>query len=86
MAWYAYIQPFYRSHAYLQVQLELDIDPVAAKTPFFAPENATKWVVLEQWHIYWMKRRQEQRHTLSQSAATSNGPPNHVTAPPVANR
>jgi hypothetical protein len=63
------------SHAHLRVQP--DIDPDTAKTAFFAPENVTKWAVLEQWHTYWMKRRQEQRYALSQSAAT-NSPPNHV--------
>jgi hypothetical protein len=64
----------------LQWYLQLDIDPVTAKTPFFAPENATKWAVSEQWHTFWTKRRQEQRHALSQSgAATSNnGSLNHV--------
>lgn len=66
---------FHWSPAY--AHLRLDIDPVTAKTPFFAPENATKWAVLEQWHTYWVKRRQDQRHALSQSgAATSNGSPN----------
>ena len=37
----------------LRWYLQLDIDPVTAKTPFFAPENATKWAVLEQWHTFW---------------------------------
>jgi hypothetical protein len=58
------------------ISLQLDIDPVTAKTPFFAPENATKWAVSEQWHTYWMERRQEQRHTLSLSSAVTL--PNHV--------
>ena len=67
-----------RSHAHLQ----LDIDPVTAKTPFFAPENATKWAVSEQWHTYWMKRRQEQHHALSlsgASAVTSVTSPGQIT-------
>lgn len=58
---------FNRSHAHRRP----GIDPVAAKTPFFAPENAAKWVVQEQWHVYWMERRREQRHALSQSGATN---------------
>jgi hypothetical protein len=55
------------SYAHLQP----DIDPVAAKTPFFAPENAAKWAVPEQWHVYWTDMRREQRRALSQSGATN---------------
>ena len=58
----------YRSHAHLRP----GIDPVAAKTPFLAPENAAKWAVLEQWHVYWMERHLEQRHALSQSGAANS--------------
>lgn len=58
----------HKSHAYLQT----DIDPLTAKTPFFADENAAKWAVPEQWHTYWMQRRHEQRRALSRSGA------NHV--------
>ena len=64
---------FHLSHAH--PGLQPDIDPVAAKTPFFAHENAAKWVVLEQWHTYRMQRRHEQRHALSRSGAATN----HIT-------
>jgi hypothetical protein len=71
---------FLQSHAHLQP----DIDPVTAKTPFFAHENAAKWAVPEQWHTYWMVRCHEQRHALSRSgaASSSNGSesPNHGVA------
>ena len=72
MAWYIFIIHsvrvyFINSYALLQP----DIDPVAAKTPFFAPENVAKWAVLEQWHVYWTEMRREQRRALSQSGATN---------------
>ena len=80
MAWYVLVYSdslsFVWSHAYLQV----DIDPATAKTPYFSPKNADKWVVLKQWHTYWMIKRQEKRHALSQSGAAINGSPNHYVA------
>jgi hypothetical protein len=72
----AFCLVFHPSRSHAHVRLQLDIDPVTAKTPFFAPENATKWAVSEQWHTYWTKRRQEQRHALSLSGAVTS--PNHV--------
>ena len=82
MAKYIFIQPISSSYAHLQP----DNDPVTAKTPFFAHENAAKWAVPQQWYTYWMERHHSglthdavHAAAVSSQATGSNGSesPNH---------